>query len=214
LLPLKRLRSFHSLKWPAVASWVKATLPALGGAGILLASFLDSSFVPLPLVTDLMVMELSMQRRLVMPYYAGMAALGSLAGSIWIYALARKAGEAYYRTRRQKAPGRIRKWVEEYPFTSVLLPAVAPFPVPFKPFVIAQGVFGVPFVPFLVGTFVGRGALFFVEGFLAVRYGAAAKDFVLHQKWASLGILAALMVIVLAIRLWPVGRRDTPSETD
>jgi membrane protein YqaA with SNARE-associated domain len=202
------------LKWPAVSGWVKATLPALGGPGVFLASFLDSSFVPLPLVTDLIVMELSIRQPPRMPYYAAMAALGSLAGSIWIYTLARKAGEAYYRKKQGHAPGRIRKWVEQYPFPSVLLPAVAPFPVPFKPFVIAQGVFRVPFMPFVVGTFVGRGLLFFAEGFLAVRYGAAAKDFVLHQKWASLAILLVLIMIVFAIRRLPLDRPSAPSETD
>jgi membrane protein YqaA with SNARE-associated domain len=159
-------------------------------------------------------MELSVRQPVRMPYYAAMAALGSLAGCIWIYALARRAGEAYYRKKPERAPGRIRRWVEQYPFTSVLLPAVAPFPVPFKPFVIAEGVFRVPFVPFVVGTFVGRGTLFFAEGFLGVRYGAAAKDFVLHQKWASLAILLALILIVLAIRRLPFDRRDAPSDTD
>jgi membrane protein YqaA with SNARE-associated domain len=202
------------LKWPAVSGWVKATLPALGGVGIFLAALLDSSFVPLPLVTDLIVMELAIRQPLRMPYYSAMAALGSLLGCIWIYALARKAGEAYYRKKEGHPPGRIRKWVERYPFTSVLLPAVAPFPVPFKPFVIAQGIFRVPFVPFVVGTLMGRGALFFAEGFLAVRYGSAAKEFVLHQKWASFGILLALVAVVLVVRRLPLDRESAPSETD
>jgi membrane protein YqaA with SNARE-associated domain len=200
------------LKWPAVSAWVKATLPALGGVGVLLAAFLDSSFVPLPLVTDLIVMALSHRQPLRMPYYAAMAALGSLAGCIWIYALARKAGEAYYRKKEGHPPGRIRKWVQQYPFTCVLLPAVAPFPVPFKPFVIAQGVFRVPFGAFVVGTFLGRGALFFAEGFLAVRYGTAAEEFVLHQKWASLAMVLVLVLVVLAVRRFPLDRSSTKSE--
>jgi membrane protein YqaA with SNARE-associated domain len=200
------------LKWSVISCWLRVTLPTLGGLGILLSAFLDSSFLPLPLVTDLIVMEFSIRRPARMPYYAVMAALGSLAGCIWIYALARKAGDAYYRTKREGEPGRFRKWVQEYPLTSVLLPAVAPFPVPFKPFVIAQGVLRVPIAPFVVGTFVGRGALFFAEGFVAVRYGAAATEFVLHQKWASLGILLALIALGLAIRrLWR-DRRITQSE--
>jgi len=169
--------------------------------------------MPLPLVTDLMVIELSSQRPARMPYYAGMAALGSLAGCIWIYTLARKAGEAYYRKKQEREPGRIRKWVREYPLTSVLLPALAPFPVPFKPFVIAQGVFRVPILPFVVGTFFGRGVLFFAEGFFAIRYGAAAREFVLHQKWASFGILLALIAFGVAIRYLSRDRRSTQSET-
>ena len=120
-----------------------------------------------------------------------------------------KAGQAYYRKKQGRPSGRIRKLGRVIPFPSVLLPAVAPFPVPFKPFVIAQGVFHVPFIPFLMGTFVGRGALFFFEGFLGARYGAAAKDFVLHQKWASVAILPVLVFLVLAIRRLPLVRRGT-----
>lgn len=201
------------MQWTPVSAWVKATLPAFGGIGLFLCAFLDSSFVPLPLVTDLIVIDLSSRTPVRMPYYAAMAALGSLAGCISIYALARKGGQAYYRKKVGHPPGRIRKWIQEHPLTSVLLPAVAPFPVPFKPFVIAQGVFRVPFVPFVVGTFVGRGVLFFVEGFLGVRYGAAALQLVLHQKWASLGILLAIILILLVVRQLSLNRRNAPSET-
>ena len=182
--------------------------------GILLAAFLDSSFLPMPLVTDLIVMDLSSRNPLRMPYYAGMAAIGSLLGCIWIYGIARKGGQAYYRQKQGHPPGRIRQWVQNYPFLSVLLPAVAPFPVPFKPFVIAQGVFQVPFIPFVIGTFVGRGTLFLIEGLLGARYGAAAKEFVLHQKWASLGILLGLLTLGFFIRHLPQLRQKTESSTD
>lgn len=196
------------LNWIQMRAWVKTTLPAFGGVGVLLSAFLDSSFLPLPLVTDLIVMELSSRNPLRMPYYAGMAAIGSLLGSIWIYLLARKGGQAYYRKKQGHAPGRIRQWIQKYPFTSVLLPAVAPFPVPFKPFVIAQGVFQVPFIPFVIGTLVGRGALFFTEGLLGARYGAAANEFVLRQKWASLGIVLGLITLVFLLRQMPFIRRN------
>lgn len=196
-----------------VTSWVKATLPALGGVGVFLSAFLDSSFVPLPLVTDLIVVDLSSRNPLRMPYYALMAAIGSVAGCIWIYVLARKGGKAYYRDKQQQPSGRVRKWVQKYPFTSVLLPAVAPFPVPFKPFVIAQGVFQVPFMPFVVGTLVGRGTLFFMEGLLGVRYGATAREFVLHQKFASILMFVALAAVFVAIRWFPIHRRNQQSPT-
>ena len=83
------------MHWTPVTTWVKATLPALGGVGVFLAAFLDSSFLPLPLVTDVIVMDLSSRSPLRMPYYAAMAAIGSVTGCIWIYSLARKGGQAY-----------------------------------------------------------------------------------------------------------------------
>jgi membrane protein YqaA with SNARE-associated domain len=196
----------------APMSWFKATLPAFGGVGVFLAAFVDSSFLPLPLVTDLLLMDLSSRHPLRMPYYAAMATLGSLGGCIWIYWIARKGGQAYYDRTHSHPPGRIRKLIRDYPTASVFLPAVAPFPVPFKPFVIAQGVFQVPFVTFVVWTLVGRGALFFLEAFLGARYGAAAKQFLLTQKWASVAIAAALIAIFFAVRRMSAQSSKAPSQ--
>jgi membrane protein YqaA with SNARE-associated domain len=200
--------------WAQFRSWLKLMLPALGGAGLLFSAFIDSSFVPLPLVTDLLLMELSSRHPLRMPYYAAMAAIGSLAGCIWIYWLARKGGQAYYRKTQGHPPGRIRTLIQEYPMASVFLPAVAPFPVPFKPFVIAQGVFQVPFATFVIGTLLGRGSLFFVEAFLGARYGAAAKQFLVEQKWASIALTLALVLLFFVVRRLKALRRTEYSQTD
>ena len=202
------------MEWVQFKSWLKLTLPALGGVGLLLSAFIDSSFVPLPLVTDLLLMELSSRHPLRMPYYAAMAAVGSLVGCIWIYWLARKGGEAYYSKTQGHPPGRIRKYIQDYPMASVFLPAVAPFPVPFKPFVIAQGVFQVPFLTFVIGTLLGRGALFFVEAFLGARYGLAAKQFLMEQKWASIALAIGLILVFFLVRRLLAFRRTEYSQTD
>ena len=200
--------------WLQLKSGLTASLPALGGIGILCASFIDSSFVPLPLVTDLVLFDLSSRHPVRMPFYATMAALGSVAGCLWIYYLARKGGQVYYRKTQGHAPGRIRKLVEKYPMACVFFPAIAPFPVPFKPFVIAQGVFQVPLGTFIVGTLLGRGCLFFFEGFLGARYGEAAKQFVVSQKWTSAGVVLALVVLLLTIRRLPIFKRTAQPQTD
>jgi len=200
--------------WAQLTSWLKLTLPAFGGFGLLLAAFVDSSFVPLPLVTDLLLMDLSSRHPLRMPYYAAIAALGSLVGCIWIYWIARKGGEAYYRRTQGQAPGRIRQFLQQHPMAAVFCPAVAPFPVPFKPFVVAQGVFQVPFLTFVVGTLAGRGALFFFEAFLGARYGAAAKQFLITEKWPSILFACALALLFLVIRRAPIFRRAQYSQSN
>ena len=200
--------------WVHFRLWLKPLLAGLGGFGIFLSAFVDSSFVPLPLVSDLLLMEFSSRHPFRMPYYAAMATLGSLGGCIWIYWLARKGGQAYYRKTLGKAPGRIRTLTNEHPMASVFVPAVAPFPVPFKPFVIAQGVFQVPFGIFVVGTLTGRGLLFFFEGFLGARYGQAAKEFLLTQKLPSVLVAAALILIFLMIRRKSIVRRAPRAQPD
>jgi undecaprenyl-diphosphatase len=97
---------------------------------------------------------------------------------------------------------------------SVFLPAVAPFPVPFKPFVIAQGVFQVPMAPFVIGTLLGRGALFFIEGFLGARYGTAAKQFLVDQKWASIAMAIGLVLVFFLVRRLLALRGTQYSQTD
>jgi membrane protein YqaA with SNARE-associated domain len=196
------------MHWVQLKLWLKLVFAGLGGFGLLLSAFVDSSFVPLPLVSDFILMELSSRHPVRMPYYAAMAALGSLGGCIWIYWLARKGGQAYYRKTQGREPGRIRGFIQEHPMASVFLPAVAPFPVPFKPFVVAQGAFQVPFGTFVVGTLVGRGLLFFLEGFLGARYGEAAKQFIVTQKWASLSLLLALLLAFFVIRRISILRRQ------
>lgn len=96
----------------------------------------------------------------------------------------------------------------------VFFPAIAPFPVPFKPFVIAQGVFQVPLVTFVIGTLMGRGALFLFEGYLGARYGVAAKQFLVNQKWGSVLLTLGLVSVFFLIRRLMVVGRARYSQTD
>ena len=86
--------------------------------------------------------------------------------------------------------------------------------MPFKPFVIAQGVFQVPFGTFVVGTLLGRGALLFVEAFLGARYGTAAKQFIVEQKWASIGLTLGLVLVFFLVRRLLAVRREEYSQID
>ena len=202
------------MDWVQLKLWLKSTLPAFGGPGLLLSAFIDSSSIPLPLVTDVALMVLSSRHPMRMPYYAGMASVGSLAGCIWIYYLARKGGQAYYRRVQGRLSDRIRRLMQEHPMACVFLPAAAPFPLPFKPFVIAQGVFQVPFVTFVVGTFVGRACRFFFEGFLGARYGAAAKQVLMNLRFEPVAVLLGMLALFLLIRSTPLfsGRRGPQEE--
>jgi membrane protein YqaA with SNARE-associated domain len=202
------------VKWSQLKSWLTTTLPALGSLGLLAASFVDASFVPLPLVPDLLLINLSAAHPLRMPYYVAITAVGAVVGSLIVYYPARKAGQAYYHARHSHPPGRIQKLVQKYPALCVFLPAVAPFPLPVKPFVIAQGVFQVPLSTFIVGTLTGKACRFFAEAFLGVRYGPAALHFLVAQKWWVLVVLGVLGVLFVVFRRLGIFHRREHPQSD
>ena len=198
------------MKQVKLPHWLAKIVAALGGGGLFLVTFFDSSLLSFPLVADALVIEVSMHRPSRMPYYCAMAALGSLAGSIWLYLLAKKGGEAFFHKRAGKTAVHAKQWVQRNAFLSAFLPAILPPPVPFKPFILAEGVFQVPLRTFVLALLLGRGLRYFIEGILAVRYGDAV---LLYLTAHTAGF--ALAVLILVLVLYGVSRllfRKPPAE--
>ena len=177
--------------------WLQHVVVTLGGLGLFLVSFLDSSILSFPVVTDLLVIELTARNPLRMLYYASMATAGSLAGCIWLYLLAKRGGEAYFHRHAGSRADHIRRWVDDHAFMSVFIPALLPPPMPFKLFVISEGVFQVPLRTFVLALIAGRGLRYFGEGFLAIRYGAALTNILLTHKLIVIIVFFALCALIL-----------------
>jgi membrane protein YqaA with SNARE-associated domain len=171
----------------------------MGSGGLFLIAFLDSSVLTFPFVTDALVINFAVQKPVRMPYYCAMAALGSLAGCIWLYLLARKGGEAWYHRRGGRGSHKVKRWVQRNAFLSVFIPGLLPPPFPFKVFVLAEGVFQVPLKTFILALLLGRTLRYFIEGVLAIRYGDVVLLFLTAHKVgfavSTLGVLVMLYVI-------------------
>jgi membrane protein YqaA with SNARE-associated domain len=192
-------------RWLKFKHWLEATLPAFGASGIFLAAFLDSSVLSLPLINDLLVVELSVLHPGRMPLYAAMATLGSLVGCLMVYYVARKGGEKYFQKHAGGRAARIREWLARNAFLAVAVPSILPPPMPFKLFVIGAGVFQVGVRPFSLAVVAGRGFRYLALGILAVRYGEAAGQAIAQHKLlfaaAALGfVLASYLVTRSAFR--------------
>ena len=75
--------------------WIYGFALAIGGPGLFTIAFLDSSFISLPQINDILVVLMVTGHKARMPYYAAMATLGSVAGCWVIYSLAKKGGETF-----------------------------------------------------------------------------------------------------------------------
>jgi membrane protein YqaA with SNARE-associated domain len=160
----------------------------LGGTGLFLVAFLDSSFLTFPVINDLMVIDLSLKNPALMPYYALMSTVGSVSGCLALYYVAKKGEEAIFHKHAGEHAPKIRAWIDRNSFLSVLIAALLPPPTPFKIFVIAAGAFEVPVRTFTLALLIARGFRYFGEGFLAVRYGEQARHYLEQHKLVLVGI--------------------------
>jgi membrane protein YqaA with SNARE-associated domain len=184
--------------------WIQGFAISLGGPGLFLIAFLDSSFLSFPEVNDLLIIWLTTQHPERMLYYALMTTLGSIAGCLALYTLARKGGEAFLRKRfHERHIDRAMDLFQRYGLLAVLIPSILPPPAPFKIFVLAAGVTRVKLTHFITAIAIGRGVRYFGEGLLAVWYGEAAADFLRdNAKPVAISVAVVVFVGALAYILW------------
>lgn len=198
-------------------AWIQAFAATIGGPGLFIIAFLDSSFLSLPQVNDLLVIAMVLQHPERMPYYAAMATLGSLAGCLVVYVLARKGGEALARRRVSgERMARITRLFQRYGILALLVPALLPPPAPFKLFVLLAGVAGVRPWPFTLAVLLGRGLRYVVIGLLTVWYGRQAIEYVqTHGREVGLYAAGAVLLGAVAWVLWRQwrGRREALTST-
>ena len=182
---------------------------AAGGPGIFGVSFLDSSFVPLPEISDLMVVVMVMQHQDWMPYYAAMATLGSIAGCYVIYALARKGGSGFLQRRMSLRRGeQVLALYRRYGLLALMIPAILPPPAPFKVFVLLAGVAGVSPLRFVLGIGIARAIRYLVLGGLTIRYGETAMEMLRTHGPLVAGVIVGLIVFGSLVYWWVRRRRS------
>jgi membrane protein YqaA with SNARE-associated domain len=187
-----------------VVAWIQGFAESLGGPGLFVIAFLDSSFLSFPEVCDALVVLLTLQHRERMLYYAFFTTLGSIAGCYALYSIGRKGGEAFLRKRfKPRHVDRAMEVFRRYGMLAILIPSLLPPPMPFKIFVLAAGVARVRTVDFLVAVAVGRGLRYFGEGLLALWYGERALTFVKDNAHAvGLGLGLIILAGGVAFVLW------------
>ena len=192
---------------------VVAFASGLGAPGLFLISFLDSSVLTFPVINDLLLIELSIQRPARMPLYASMAALGSVLGCVLLFFIAEKGGEALFHKHAGKRAQAIHNWVVHNGFGGMLVAALLPPPTPFKVFVVAAGVFEVPLFSFTSAIALARAIRYFGMGYLAIRYGANALPYLATHKWQVAGIVIALVAASYALSRLILRHRPSPELT-
>ena len=190
-----------------IVAWVQAFAMSIGGPGLFFIAFLDSSFLSLPEINDILVIATVIENPDLMPYYAFMATAGSVAGCLVLYVIGRRGGEALL-ARRFAGPrlDRAMRFSKKYGVLAVVVPAILPPPAPFKVFVLLAGVARVPLPQFAAAVAVGRGFRYFGEGWLAVRYGEQALQ-LLEENSRTVSIAVAVAVLAIGFGYYLAQRK-------
>ena len=193
-----------------LAFWAQSTVAAWGGLGLLFVAFLDCSVLSLPEAVDLLLVWLVIRNESAAAYYVGAATLGSLAGTMVLFWVTRKGGEAFLRKRF--AAHRVERGMalfRRYGMGIVAVSAVLPPPTPVKLFVLLAGVSGAGATRFALAVAAGRLLRFTIIGALALWFGDEAIGYIReHALTLGLLALAAVLGASLAYLAWRRWRRQ------
>ena len=185
-------------------SWFYGFALGLGGPGLFAIAFIDSSFLSLPQINDILVVLMVTQNKAFMPYYALMATLGSIAGCYAIYYLAERGGDTFLRKRIHTARiDRVLALYKRHGLMALMIPALLPPPAPFKLFVLAAGLAGVRPLSFVLAIAVARGARYLALGVLAIYYGDYALELMRTRgRTVALALVAVILLSLFSWWLW------------
>lgn len=188
-------------------SWLYGFALGLGAPGLFAVAFLDSSFISLPQINDILVVLMVTQHKAWMPLYVLMATLGSIAGCYVIYYLAERGGEAFIRKRIKSGHvDRALALYKRHGLMALMVPALLPPPAPFKLFVLAAGVAEVRPLQFVVAIAIARGARYLALGILAIYYGDAALE-LMRTHGRTVALLLVGLIVIGAVAWWIWQRR-------
>lgn len=131
-------------------------------------------------------------------YGAAVTAMaGSLIGSLILFWIASKGGEAYLQ-RHAVTPreARFRAWFHEYGLLTVFVPALVPIPLPMKVFVISAGALGENPARFVLVLLLARIPRYLFLAWLGVKLGRETLPYLRHHAW-QLALMAAGLFAVL-----------------
>jgi membrane protein YqaA with SNARE-associated domain len=177
------------------------TLIAWGPAGLFVVSILDSAGIPMVGGVDALLVLLAAKRPESAWLLIGLATVGSFAGSIFLYLLARRGGQAYLDRRTASGWGlRMRRWFERYGLLTVFIPAMCPVPpLPMKLFILSAGALGVRPWTFSTVLLAGRVLRYAGLAYLGVQLGEHSWGWLRAHVWHILALAALLSVAMLLV---------------
>ncbi len=172
-----------------------------GPYGLLVLSILDSVGLPVVGGVDSLLIAVSTNNPRQAYVAAVCAIIGSLIGSLILFAIARKGGEVLLARHISGRMGaRLHLWFQRYGLVTVFVPAISPLPLPMKIPVFCAGALDVRITYFVFVVLTARVLRYFALAYLGQRYGHRSAQFLL-QHGILIGTLALAFAVLVAVGL-------------
>jgi len=179
---------------------IGSTFLSWGPFGVFLLAVIDSAGIPVPEGVDALVVAVGSQHAGIGYLSAALAVAGSLAGSLFLFYVGRKGGEAYLDSKTQKGwPKKFRHWFHHYGGVAVFIPALIPAPLPLKIFVLSAGALGMPRSHFIALMLAARIPRYFGLAYLGAQLGKRPIEYIKGQLWELFVISVALFLFALLL---------------
>jgi membrane protein YqaA with SNARE-associated domain len=178
-------------------------LVALGPLGVCVLAFVDSAGIPVSAGMDAVLILLALKSTQIAIISAVVAVVGSTAGNLVLFTAARKGGERW----AEKLEGasraqRFKNWFARYGLVTIFIPALLPFPMPLKLFVVSAGVLGTKRRDFLAVVVLARVIRYGCAVWLGVAMGRESLNFLVRNTWYfALGGVILFAALYLLVRL-------------
>jgi membrane protein YqaA with SNARE-associated domain len=175
-----------------------------GPQGLFFLAILDSAGLPVVGGVDALLIAIATNNPGQAYFAATLAVVGSLAGSLVLFAIARKGGEVLLTKHISGRRGaRLHIWFQRYGLVTVFVPAISPLPLPMKIPIFCAGALQVRISYFIAVVVAARALRYFALAYLAERYGHETFQFLLSHGLLVAGIAIGLAIAaIVGLRLY------------
>jgi undecaprenyl-diphosphatase len=175
----------------SLIQWTQDTFLPLGGVGLFILAFMESSFFPIP--PDLLLILLTLADPSLALWFAAVCTAGSVIGGMFGYWLGLKFGKPLLsKVVEEKKIKKVHRLFEKYEAWAIFIAGFSP--IPYKVFTIAGGVFYINFKKFVIASLFSRGLRFFSIALFLMFFGEMIVEFIENYFGA-----VTIVVIVLAV---------------
>lgn len=174
--------------------WANDILGQYGILALIVLSFMEASFFPIP--PDVLLIPLCLSNPQMSLLYGFITTFSSAVGALFGYWIGLKGGRPLLlRLVSKEKVARVEGYFNKYGLWAVGISAFTP--LPYKVFTIASGVFRLQnLLKFFLVSLVGRGGRFMVVAVLIMQYGEMILDFV-TQSFTNLTLMVAGAVVAI-----------------